>query len=301
MWHWLADIHRGPPGIIVAFYTIVVAVLLFAWLQVLLVRGRLMALSALEQIKDLAAEVRDLRERLSGMERRLEERLDARFVRLEQGLAARPEQSPAPAQEQAALAQSVKALEARLSRLEEKIAALPKATPDASSRAPALAERIEDIARTVPGAPLRPALGLSDSSQAALRAALDEVKAELQLGLGRVERIESTLRGREKEEDRPVVGVSQEAVASEPLSEQEAEFEEWEQEAKDSAASDDTEALLDDVHMETASEFVEQAGDYPAEMGETAAESTHDDLEEDLLEEDVELPEIDDEEGTEDG
>lgn len=286
----------GYAAALVGLLGVLIAAALFAWLQVLLVRGRLAALRALEEVRELAAALRSLQERIAGMESRLEQKLDARGAELEQKLSARTDEALAqarglPPQGRPAEAESVGSLEVRLSRLEERAAALPARAPGPSPSAGPF-ERLEGLVRAAPGQP--------DLPRGALMAALDEMKAELQLGVSRVERLESMLRTRSEEEAGAVVGPSREAVPPEPLSEEEAEFEEWEQEAKELAASDEAEPEPDAVLTESTVEFLQEVGDYPAEIRETAPETPADDLDEGLFEDDdVELPEIDEEDGTE--
>ena len=206
MWERLTGIYRsGDWGPLIIFHGAIVALIVFACLQLIAMRGRRLALRALAAVHKLAEEIATLEARLDQLEQRLKDSLDAHAGEVEGRVSARVERE------------------------------------------------------------------------------LRQVRVHLKA-------IESTVHSVQTPHAAPVAG--DEAVIAELLSEEEAQFEEWEKEAKELAESDEGE----DASPAGAAAKREEATEYPAEMGRTEASAGREDAEGDLLAEDVDLPEIEDEE-----
>jgi type II secretory pathway component PulJ len=206
MWERLTGIYRsGDWGPLIIFHGAIVALIVFACLQLIAMRGRRLALRALAAVHKLAQEIATLEVRLDQLEQRLKDSLDAHAGEVE----------------------------GRVS------------------------ERVERELR--------------------------QVRVHLKA-------IESTVHSVQTPHAAPVAG--DEAAIVELLSEEEAQFEEWEKEAKELAEGDEGE----DASPAGAAGKREEATEYPAEMGRTEASAGREDAEGDLLAEDVDLPEIEDEE-----
>jgi outer membrane murein-binding lipoprotein Lpp len=161
---------------------------------------------------------------------------------------------------------------------------------EAAGRAPASGGKAEP--GQVPTAFLTSEAAPPDFADALTGESLRQLKSELQLAIRRIERAESLLLKREGEE-RAVIGAPGDAAVPEDVSAEEAEFEEWEQEAKELAEGEEGEEAV----ATAAEPFREPPTEYPGEMGETGDEAPTELLEADLYEEDdVDLPEIEDEE-----
>jgi type II secretory pathway component PulJ len=205
MWERLTSIYRsGDWGPLIIFHGAIVALIVFACLQLIAMRGRRLALRALAAVHKLAEEIATLEVRLDQLEQRLKDSLDAHAGEVEGRVSARVERE------------------------------------------------------------------------------LRQVRVHLKA-------IESTVHSVQTPHAAPV---ADDAAIAELLSEEEAQFEEWEKEAKELAEGDEGE----DASPAGAAARREEATEYPAEMGRTEASAGREDAAGDLLAEDVDLPEIEDEE-----
>ncbi len=126
-WHYLVQIHQtGDWPALLRFYGIVVAVVLFLWLQVLLVRGRMLAVRALERTRELTESLQALRAEADELERRMEKRLDTRAGDLDARMTKKMDQKGDLIQERveqraADLSDAIHRLESRVARASEDV------------------------------------------------------------------------------------------------------------------------------------------------------------------------------------
>ena len=286
-WHYLVQIHQtGDWPALLRFYGIVVAVILFLWLQVLLVRGRMLAVRALERTRELTESLQALRAEADELERRMEKRLDTRAGDLDARMTKKMDQKGDLIQERveqraADLSDAIHRLESRVARASEDVGRFRDRVDEVEGRIPNLFDRLDDfreaLGRTFQ-VEINSVLSSFDSS---LGAILQQMKSDLQLGLSRVESLESMVRSRERAE-KSLLGTPEGAAAPLPnsLEEEEQEFAEWEAEAKELAGQDagrpaqavaeeeeSVESLLEAIAVdEDAVEVAEP--EYPAEMAE---------------------------------
>ncbi len=294
-WHYVVQIHQsGDWPALVRLYGIAVAVILFVWLQVWLVRGRRLALGALERTRELTDSLHALRTETDELERRMEKRLDSRAGDLDGRMTKKMDQKGDLIQERveqraADLSDAIHRLESRVTRASEEVGRFRGRVDDVESRIPNLFDRLDDfrdaLGRTFQ-VEINSVLSSFDSSLAAI---LQQMKSDLQLGLSRVESLETMVRSRERAE-KSLLGTPEGSPAPLPssLEEEEKEFAEWEEEAKELADEDSAQAaqavaeedepvesLLEAIAVDE--EAVEEAEpEYPAEMAEPADEPDED-------------------------
>ncbi|MHC4481705.1 MAG: hypothetical protein ACYS1C_12155, partial [Planctomycetota bacterium] len=171
---------------------------------------------------------------------------------------------------------------------------------DVDGRIPGLFDRIDEFRETLARAfqvELNSVLSSFDSTVSGI---LEEMKSELQLGIGRIESIENMVHSRQGA-GRTLLGVAEEPELPEGPgeegelelpedpgeeegpelpegpSEEEEQFEEWEQEAKELAEREEDEETPAPPPQTEAAEDADS--EYPAEMGQIGS-----DIEEDLAE-----------------
>ncbi|NLW50542.1 MAG: hypothetical protein GXY85_06815 [Candidatus Brocadiaceae bacterium] len=288
VWNKVVDLHAsGDLALLVPFYGVVVALILFVCLQVMLVRGRRMALQAAQTTRDLLDDMTALHSRVGETEERVEQRLDARTGDLDTRMTRKIDQKGDALQERleqhrSALSEVIGKGEARLSRLDEQLKACRERIDEVEARIPNLFDRLDDF-REMLGRTFQAELGgVFDSFDNSVSAILQQMKSELQLGVSRIESIEGMVRSREKAERSLLGGRGEPALpgaAAEP--EESDEFEVWEQEAKDLVDQDQDEDEDEDEDRpepdaeSAASEPEDDAEitDYPAEMEAVDAEA----------------------------
>ncbi|MHC5033616.1 MAG: hypothetical protein ACYTFZ_01070 [Planctomycetota bacterium] len=298
----LTSIHRGGDWVpLVAFYGVVAGTIVLVCLLIMLVRGRSLALRALETARQLVEDMRAWSVQLDELERRVERRLDARTgdldARMTRKLEQRGDLIQARVEEnRATLADSVSKLDARLGRALEDVGNFRERIAEVDGRIPGLFDRLEEFRDTLAKTfqiELGSVLGSFDST---LGGILQEMKTELQVGISRIENIESMVRSRERAE-RTLLG-SPDAPELPEAGQEEGDFEEWELEAKELAEGGeaDQEGETAELVGAPADASGEIDTEYPAEMGESGGGPGADELEAALYEEDAEEPDAEAEE-----
>jgi len=276
-------------GLYVAMIAAVVVVCLY-----LVLRARSLAAS----VRTLAEQVVALTARMEDAERRSKASREAANAELEARTTAKMDKTAVELRDlilthRAEMDAAIRELGLRISKAGTEPARPRARIVEEAAPAPALAGR--GAQAEPPAVYLTSEGALPDSVEAPTAESLRRLKSELQLGISRIERAETLLLKREGDE-RAVIGAAGEVAPPDELSAEEAEFEDWEQEAKDLAEGDDAEEAV----TAAAVSFREPPTEYPGEMGETGEEVPTELLEaglyEDDEEDDVELPEIEDEE-----
>jgi len=89
----LAEIYRGGDwGLLIAFHGIIIALIVFVCLQLIALRGRRLALKALEAIQKLVQEIATVETRLDQLEQQLKDSLDAHAGEVEGRVSERVDQ-----------------------------------------------------------------------------------------------------------------------------------------------------------------------------------------------------------------
>ncbi len=270
IWEFLVDIHRGDWTALVIFYSAVVGMILFVLLQLLLVRSRRAALKAL-------ATVRDLLEDMKALESRMEQALQSREGELDARMTRKIDQKGDLMQERieqrsAALSDSISKLDSRAGRAEDQVQQFRERIAEVESRIPNLFDRLDEFRNTLAKTFQVELSGVLNSFDNSMGAVLQQMKSDLQLGISRIEGIEGMVRSRERAE-RTLLGAPGEGALPEPAGEEEGEFEEWEQQAKELAESEEPEEDSDEVVQAALLATEEQEDQYPAEMGESEEDS----------------------------
>ncbi len=288
-WHYIVQIHQsGDWPAIVVFWAIVLAVILLICLQIWLARGRKLTYRALERSRELTDSLHALRGEIDELERRIEKRLDSRAGDLDARMTKKMDQKGDLIQERVEqrasdLMDAIHKLESRVSRASEDVARFRERVDDVESRIPNLFDRLDDF---------RDALGRTfqveissvlNSFDSSLTSILQQMKSDLQLGLSRVESLETMVRSRERAE-KSLLGTPEGTPAPLPgsLEEEEQEFAEWEEEAKAHGGQpggpapapwqedEPVESLLEAIAVDDTADEAEP--EYPAEMAEPTDE-----------------------------
>jgi hypothetical protein len=284
---YLVQIHQGGdwPALI-RFYGLILAVILFIWLEVWLARGRAIAVRAVRRAGELTEDLRAVRAEVDELERRLEKRFDNRTSELDIRMTKKMDQKGDLIQERveqraASLSDTIHRLESRATRACEDVDRFRSRIDEVEGRIPNLFDRLDDFRDTLGRTfqvELNSVLSSFDSS---LSAILQQMKADLQLGLSRVESLETMVRSRDRAQ-KGLLGTPEGAPSPlpSPLEEEEEEFAEWEEEAKElagqgaappvqqaQAAGDEesVDGLLEAIPVEDEDEE-EAAPEYPAEI-----------------------------------
>lgn len=269
VWNKLAAMHStGDLWVLVPFYGTIIALIVFVCLQVMLVRGRRLALKAGQAARDLQEDVKALQAQMDDVDRRLEKRLDLRAGDLDARMTRKIDQKGDLIQERleqhrTALTQSVAQLEARVARLVEQLAVFGERVEEVEDRIPNLFDRLDEFRETLARtfqAELGGVLSSFDNSVAAI---LQQMKAELQLGISRIESIEGMVQSRTKAE-RSLLGTPPDELAlpGDAFEAEEAEFEEWEREAKELAKAEEL-GEAEELDEEADGELLEPPAEEP--------------------------------------
>lgn len=288
-WEMIVALHQsGDLTILVPFYGVVVAVIVFVCLQLMLIKGRRLAVKAAQAVRDLMADLKALHVQVAELEQRLENRLDARTGDLDVRMTRKIDQKGDILQERldqhrSALSDSVGKLEARLARTGEQLEAYRERTDEVESRIPGLFDRLDDFRDTLAQTFQAELGGVFTSFDNSVAAILQQMKAELELGVSRIESIEGMVRSRDRAQ-LSLLGPRGEAALPGPAPEQgeEAEFEEWEQQAKELAEEDEGHLQAAEAEPPPAPAPAEaQDAEYPAEMN--AADADEDEVDSELF------------------
>ena len=279
-WEMVVALHQsGDLTLLVPFYGVVVAVIVFVCLQLMLIKGRRLAVKAAQAARDLMADLKALHAQVNELEQRLENRLDARTGDLDVRMTRKIDQKGDILQERldqhrSALSDSVGKLEARLARTGEQLEAYRERTDEVESRIPGLFDRLDDFRDTLAQTFQAELGGVFTSFDNSVAAILQQMKAELEVGISRIESIEGMVRSRDRAQ-LSLLGPRGEAALPGPAPEQgeEAEFEEWEQQAKELAEEDEG-------HVQAA-EADSPSAPAPAEMN--AADADEDEVDSELF------------------
>ena len=216
LWRTLVDMHMsGDARSLVLLYGVAVGVIVFVCLQVMLVRGRRLALTALRAARDLVKDVRALEDQLDELGNRVERRLDSRTADLDARMTKKLDQKSDLIQERldqqsGRLAESISGLEGRIGRANDEIVRFRDRVTDVEDRIPGLFDRLDDF-RDALAKTFQAELGsVLTSFDASISSILAEMKSELQLGVSRIESIETMVRSRERAE-RTLLGGPHEA------------------------------------------------------------------------------------------
>ncbi len=306
LWQSLVDIvTQGTLEQRLILASLLVLFVFFVCLQLLLIRGRRLALHALRDVRDLVKDVRALEDDLAEQENRIERRLDARTADLDVRMTKKVDQKGDLIQERleqqsARHAEAAGSLEARVARATEEVSRFRERITDVEGRIPGLFDRLDDFRDTLAKtfqAELGSVLTSFDTSVSSI---LVQMKSELQMGIGRIESIESMVRSRERAE-RTLLGSGHGVALPEGEAGEESQFEEWEQQAKELAESDEM-PVVDVPDAEPAEEAEPEddgpSEDYPSEMADSKetieAEAYSDsDLDEDLFPDDADTDDED--------
>jgi chromosome segregation ATPase len=272
----MVDAHRmGRWEVLVPFYGGVLGFIVLVCLQLLLVRGARLAAKALRAVRQLADDVKALEEQIDDLERRMEQRLEAHTGELDARMNRKLDQKADLIQERleehrTALADSLARLGAGLQQVDR----FKERLDEVESRIPGLFDKLDEfrdtLARTFQ-AELGSVLKSFDTS---LDSILEEMKSELRLGVSRIETIEGMVRSRHKAEE-TLLGAPRGVPLPLSGNEQE-EFEEWEEQAKELARGGSA---------EEAAARPQTEGGRPAEAGQ-GEQGPADDLEADLYRDD---------------
>ncbi|MGD2174696.1 MAG: hypothetical protein PVJ27_04775 [Candidatus Brocadiaceae bacterium] len=261
VWDYVVQIHRtGDVQALVLFWGVAAVVVLFVVLQVLLIRSRGVAVRAMNTVRDLADDMRNLRRELDELERRMEKRLDSRAAELDARMTKKLDQKGDLIQERleersSSLSDAISSLDGKVGQARQQMEAFRQRVDDVEGRIPGLFDRLDEFRDTLAHtfqAELGSVLTSFDNSMSAI---LQQMKAELQMGVSRIESIENMVRSREQAE-RSLLGPPE---AAEPA--EEGEFEEWEREAKELAEQpeESLEEELSEMAVEDDEEFTAEA------------------------------------------
>jgi hypothetical protein len=297
LWQRIVEFHysAGATTLLLIYGGAAVVALLLV-LLVLVLRARRLALRAFQTVRGLADDMKALNRELDDLERRVERRLDTRTGEFDARMTRKIDQKGDLIQERleqnrADFSESVSRLEARVTGFQEDIEAFRARLVDVEGRIPSLFDQLDDFRDTLAHsfqAELGTVLNSFDSSMGAI---LSEMKSELRLGISRIESIEGMVRSRERAE-RTLLGAPEEPPPAEEAEaqdeEEQSEFAEWEEEARDLAGADEPEegaegsALAEELALAEAAPE-ETPADHPGELGESGQEA--DDLEAELYDE----------------
>jgi len=293
IWDWIVSIHRGgdwgPP---VLFWLAVIAVVVFVLLQLLLVKGRQKAGRALTAVRDLLDDMRALQHRLNELESHFEKRIDDRDGQIDARVTRKIDSKADLLEERidqrsGSLSDAMTKLDSRVSYADEELNRFRERVSEVENRIPNLFDRLEEF-RAVLAKTFQAELGsVLSSFDSSVSGILEQMKAELQMGISRIESIEGMVRSRDRAE-RSLLGVPDE-VALPGAPEDEGEFEEWEQQAKEMADSEEPEEEQGEGEILRAVAIEPQPAEgdeeYPAEMAGAGEEGPPDDFDEDLQDE----------------
>jgi len=293
IWDWIVSIHRGGDwGPAVLFWLAVIAVVVFVLLQLLLVKGRQKAGRALAAVRDLLDDMRALQHRLNELENHFEQRLDDRDGQIDARVTRKIDSKTDLLEERidqrsGSLSDAITKLDSRVSYADEELNRFRERVSEVENRIPNLFDRLEEF-RAVLAKTFQAELGsVLSSFDSSVSGILEQMKAELQMGISRIESIEGMVRSRERAE-RSLLGVPDE-VALPGAPEDEGEFQEWERQAKEMADSEEPEEEQGEGEILQAVAIEPQPADedeeYPAEMAGPNEEGHPDDFDEDLQDE----------------
>lgn len=281
---WLAEIHSAPPDwrALISFYSGAAAVVLFIVLQILMIRGRRLAVKAFTTARGLMEDMRGLQEQMSELERRLEKRLDARTGDLDARMTKKIDQKGDLIEQRvdgnrAGLTETIAKLDGRMADATEQVERFHRRLDEVESRIPGLFDRLDEFRDTLAKTFQAELSGVLNSFDTSVAGILQQMKSELQLGITRIESIESMVRSRERAES-TLLGGSKGPALPEALDGEGPDFEEWEREAKELAQEGGEDDALDEVVAIAAEANEREAEDHPGEMADAPA----DDLETDL-------------------
>jgi len=267
IWQYIVHIHRTPDWTaLTVFWGSVFALVLFTWLQLRLARAKRKADAVLGAVQEIMGDLRGLRGEMDALDRRMQKRLDSRAGELDERITKKVNQRGDLIEERleqraASLSDTISALEARVSGFREKWEALWERVREVENRIPGLFDRLDEfrgsLARTFQ-VELEGVLSSFDNSMAAI---LDQMKADLQMGVSRVESIENMVRSRESAE-RNLLGP---APAVEPTPDEEEVKEEYEEEEWEQKAEELTEQAPEQEDKALEVELVELRKDLTAE------------------------------------
>lgn len=279
IWRYLMEIHRSEDWTaLVIFYGAVLAVIIFVCLQLLLVRSRRLALRATGAVRDLLADMKALESQLDELERRTGQRLDSRDGELDARMTRKIDSKGDLIQDRidqrcAALSDAITKVDSQVTRAHEEVERFRQRLAEVEGRIPSLFDRLDEFRGTLAKTFQAELGGVLNSFDNTMSAILQQMKSELQMGVSRIEGIESMVRSRDRAE-RTLLGAPDEAALPESASEEEEEFGEWEQQAKELAERDQPEEGPDEIVEAVPLAPEEQGDEYPAEMGESETDAS---------------------------
>jgi hypothetical protein len=233
-----------------------------------------MARKAADAVRGLIADMKSVQQQLQELETQVDKRVDGAAADLDAQVRTRLDEQGAAMEERLAagrreLDESLKRVEALVSGTGEDIAGLRQRLDDVEARVPGLLEQLEEL-REALGRTLQTELkGVLSSFDSSVAGILEQMKAELQTGISRIEGIEQMVRGRE-EAERALL------AAGDEDEEEPSRFEEWEQEAKDLAEGEEEEPEGDEAPSSPVPDEEEEAEPQEAEAEEHPGEMSGD-------------------------
>lgn len=265
LWEYIVRIHQGPDlQALVTFYGIVAAALILLLLLWWISRSRREARNAMQTVGFLKDDMKALQGRLDELERRIEDRIDSRASELNARVAKKLDQKGDRLQERveeraSALSERIAGVESRTQKVTEDVERFRERVDEVEARIPNLFDKLDEFQETLSRtfqAEMNSVLNSFDNSLASL---LQQMKSDLQLGISRIEGIESMVRSRE-EAERNLLGPARETTPQTALEEEEGEFAEWEEEAKEleqMAPEEGEEAAEEELEEETEDQLLD--------------------------------------------
>jgi len=302
IWEYLVEIHQTQNWqALVLVYGVVVACVLFVCLQLLLMRSRRLALKAVDICRKMMADMQALESQMDEQERRMDGRLDTRIGELETRMTRKMDQKSDLIQERldrrtADLNDRIVQVEDRMSTAQEDVGRFREQLAEVEARIPGLFDRLDEFRETLGKTFQAEISSVLNSFDNSMTGVLQQMKSELVMGISRIESIESMVRSRHRAE-RTLLG---EPEVPEVVEEDEGKFAEWEEEAKELAATDEDEDEPEAEGLEAIPVTAPpaEAEEYPGEMvdekevdaaeeDETSDEFTGDELDDALLREEL--------------
>jgi len=243
MWQSIAEFHRNADWLsLVQFYGAIVGgvgvvFLLIVWLRALgsARRGR-------ERIEQLVEDLKQMHRNAGEAEYRLEQKLNDRMAELEERTARKIDQKSDSARDRieqtesmltrrleertAPVAEKVGSIEAQAQELIRQVDAFRHRVDEVETRIPNLYDRLEEFRQTLARIFQSELGSVLESFDGSVSAVLNQMKTDLQMGIARIEGIESMVRSRQRAEHVLLGRVEEPELAEAPegeVAEEEAE------------------------------------------------------------------------------
>jgi len=259
-WQWIVELHRNADvqALFVFWGAAAGFVVLVLMLWLVLRSGRL-ARRAVAELRELRESLAAAVDQLDAVDSRIDRRVEMHAGELDTRMIRKIDQKCDLIQQQmderkAACDDSLSKLNARVGRFEDNEARFRQRVEDVEARIPGLFDRLDEFRDTLASTFQVELSTILRSFDSSVGAVLQQMKAELQTGVSRIEGIESMVKSRQNVE-RTLLGTSAGGGLPEPgegLGEDEMAFEEWEVEAKQLAEAEEQDEEAEEA--ESASE-----------------------------------------------